>query len=138
MTERPALRTATPRRYLMCPPTYFDVSYSINPWMNPDKPVDRERAVAQWETLRDLYVRLGRSPRRVRNRCAPEFSIFRTACNTVVWSRPPKRRPISGNDRSVNSFARYIATCLGRTTLAVRLDDKRSARLTLYCLATTR
>ena len=59
MTERPALRTATPRRYLMCPPTYFDVSYSINPWMNPDKPVDRERAVAQWETLRDLYVRLG-------------------------------------------------------------------------------
>ena len=26
-------------------------------------------------------------------------SILRTACSTVVWSRPPKRRPISGSER---------------------------------------
>src|SRR5262249_30382004 len=65
-------------------------------------------------------------------------SIFRTACNTVVWSRPPKRRPISGSERRVKVFARYIATCRGRTTLAVRRDDNRSERLTLYCRATTR
>jgi hypothetical protein len=37
-------------------------------------------------------------------------SILRTACSTVVWSRPPKRRPISGNERSVSVLARYIAT----------------------------
>ncbi len=37
-------------------------------------------------------------------------SILRTACNTVVWSRPPNRRPISGSERSVKTFARYIAT----------------------------
>jgi len=36
-------------------------------------------------------------------------SILRTACRTVVWSRPPKRRPISGNERSVSVLARYIA-----------------------------
>src|SRR6185295_5457559 len=66
------------------------------------------------------------------------FSIFRTACSTVVWSRPPKRRPISGSERSVSVLARYIATCRGRTTLAVRREDKRSERLTLYCRATTR
>src|SRR6266436_2074413 len=36
-------------------------------------------------------------------------SILRTACSTVVWSRPPKRRPISGNERSVRVLARYIA-----------------------------
>src|SRR5262249_1012518 len=66
------------------------------------------------------------------------FSIFRTACNTVVWSRPPKRRPISGSERSVSVLARYIATCPARTTFALRREDRRSARLTLYWRATTR
>src|SRR5262249_28715633 len=36
-------------------------------------------------------------------------SILRTACRTVVWSRPPKRRPISGNERNVSVLARYMA-----------------------------
>lgn len=31
-------RAATPRRYLMCEPRYFDVDYSINPWMDPPPP----------------------------------------------------------------------------------------------------
>src|SRR3954447_9248749 len=69
---------------------------------------------------------------------ATSASILRTACRTVVWSRPPKRRPISGSERRVSVFARYIATWRGRTTLAVRRDDSRSERLTLYCRATTR
>lgn len=43
----------------MCRPTYFDVSYSINVWMDPDKPVDRDLAVLQWERLRALYLELG-------------------------------------------------------------------------------
>jgi N-dimethylarginine dimethylaminohydrolase len=47
------------RTYLMCPPTYFDVRYAINPWMDPDTPVDRRRAVAEWERLRAAYVSLG-------------------------------------------------------------------------------
>ncbi|MFP8903763.1 dimethylargininase [Streptomyces atacamensis] len=49
----------TPRRYLMCPPAYFAVTYSINPWMDPAKPVDLPLAVAQWESLRDTYRALG-------------------------------------------------------------------------------
>jgi N-dimethylarginine dimethylaminohydrolase len=52
-------RAATQRHYLMARPTYFDVQYSINPWMDPDKPVSPERAIAQWEWLRDLYLELG-------------------------------------------------------------------------------
>jgi len=48
-----------PRRYLMCPPTFFDVTYAINPWMNPTKPVDAGLATAQWERLRDTYRGLG-------------------------------------------------------------------------------
>jgi N-dimethylarginine dimethylaminohydrolase len=53
------VRAARPRRYLMCPPTYFNVEYSINPWMDPAKPVDTDLAVTQWEELRALYQRLG-------------------------------------------------------------------------------
>ncbi len=39
------------RRFLMCPPTHFDVSYAINPWMNVEVPVDRRRAEDQWNAL---------------------------------------------------------------------------------------
>ncbi|MFF3401596.1 dimethylargininase [Streptomyces sp. NPDC002659] len=52
-------RDATPRRYLMCPPAHFKVTYSINPWMDPAKPVDLPLALAQWEDLRDRYRSLG-------------------------------------------------------------------------------
>ncbi|MFE3328923.1 dimethylargininase [Streptomyces sp. NPDC059176] len=52
-------RTARQRRLLMCRPTHFEVSYAINPWMDPAKPVDTELAVTQWERLHDLYVELG-------------------------------------------------------------------------------
>jgi len=43
----------------MCPPTYFDVTYAINPWMDTSEPVDRERALQQWSTLRQTYLDLG-------------------------------------------------------------------------------
>uniref|UniRef100_UPI0030F38691 dimethylargininase n=1 Tax=Streptomyces sp. GSL17-111 TaxID=3121596 RepID=UPI0030F38691 len=43
----------------MCPPAHFRVTYSINPWMDPGKPVDLPLAVAQWEVLRDRYRALG-------------------------------------------------------------------------------
>ena len=53
------MRNATPRRYLMCPPAHFRVAYSINPWMDPGKPVDPALALFQWEDLRDRYRSLG-------------------------------------------------------------------------------
>ncbi len=53
------MRHQTRRRYLMCPPTHFGVTYSINPWMHVGKPVDADLAVHQWETLRDLYLSFG-------------------------------------------------------------------------------
>ena len=51
-----AVRT---RRFLMCPPAYFDVAYSINPWMHPEFPADASLAMAQWSALRDAYVAAG-------------------------------------------------------------------------------
>jgi N-dimethylarginine dimethylaminohydrolase len=43
----------------MCSPTYFDVNYSINPWMDVRKPVEPSLAVTQWERLRDIFSGLG-------------------------------------------------------------------------------
>jgi N-dimethylarginine dimethylaminohydrolase len=47
------------RQYLMCPPTYFAVRYSINPWMHPAQPVDVLAAIAQWQQLHDALDALG-------------------------------------------------------------------------------
>ncbi|WP_405855772.1 dimethylargininase [Streptomyces sp. NBC_00090] len=58
-TDTPQTRTATPRRLLMCPPQHFHVTYSINPWMDPAKPVDSSLAHAQWSELKNLYESLG-------------------------------------------------------------------------------
>jgi N-dimethylarginine dimethylaminohydrolase len=46
-------------RYLMCRPTYFDVNYVINPWMDTSIPVLTDLAVTQWTALRDTYRELG-------------------------------------------------------------------------------
>jgi N-dimethylarginine dimethylaminohydrolase len=53
------VRHAKLRHYLMCPPTYFDVTYAINPWMDPSGHVDRALAVRQWSGLVDAYRSTG-------------------------------------------------------------------------------
>ena len=50
---------ADPRRYLMCRPTHFAVTYRINPWMNPAAPYDTALAVEQWTRLRQVFRDLG-------------------------------------------------------------------------------
>lgn len=52
-------RIQQPRRYLMCRPDYFTVSYEINPWMSVANPPDTARAVRQWQVLHDTYLALG-------------------------------------------------------------------------------
>nr|WP_051513911.1 MULTISPECIES: dimethylargininase [Microbacterium] len=59
-TQAPRIvRTAQHRRYLMCRPDHFTVSYSINPWMEPSRPTNTETALRQWQTLYDTYIALG-------------------------------------------------------------------------------
>ncbi|HUS61372.1 MAG TPA: hypothetical protein VMY34_04185, partial [Acidimicrobiales bacterium] len=52
-------RRARTRHYVMCTPSHFAVEYAINPWMDPNVPVDSERATAQWDVLRHAYLALG-------------------------------------------------------------------------------
>src|SRR6187549_1325344 len=59
LAAQTASRTPVPTTVLMCPPTYFDVLYAINPWMDPSVPTDTVLAVAQWTELRDTYTSLG-------------------------------------------------------------------------------
>nr|WP_230421423.1 dimethylargininase [Actinomadura soli] len=54
-----AERTARRRRYLMCRPEHFAVTYVINPWMDPVAGADAGKAVGQWEALRAAYLALG-------------------------------------------------------------------------------
>jgi len=39
------------RRYVVCPPRFFDVVYEINPWMHTERRADPERAQEQWDAL---------------------------------------------------------------------------------------
>lgn len=57
--EASATRIQQHRRYLMCRPEHFTVSYTINPWMEPANPTDTALAVRQWQTLYDTYLALG-------------------------------------------------------------------------------
>jgi N-dimethylarginine dimethylaminohydrolase len=45
----------------MTPPAFFAVEYAINPWMDVTTKVDAHLAQAQWEELRQTYLRLGHS-----------------------------------------------------------------------------
>lgn len=55
----PLLDGYRPRHLLMCRPEFFAVSYEINPWMHTSIPVDRRRAIKQWEALVRLYELVG-------------------------------------------------------------------------------
>src|SRR5215467_14965744 len=55
---------ATEARFLMCPPLHYAVSYSINPWMNPESwksggSALHEEAEQQWFALHDTLLALG-------------------------------------------------------------------------------
>jgi N-dimethylarginine dimethylaminohydrolase len=58
-TTSATTRIAHRRRYLMCRPEHFTVSYTINPWMVPANPTDTAVALRQWQDLHDAYVALG-------------------------------------------------------------------------------
>lgn len=51
--------TGETTRLLLARPDAFTVRYEINPWMHVDVPVDRDRAIAEWQGLRAVYAELG-------------------------------------------------------------------------------
>lgn len=47
------------KKFLMCPPTYFDIAYEINAWMSQDNQVDQVKAGQQWQNVQNIYRSLG-------------------------------------------------------------------------------
>lgn len=80
-------RIATPRRYLMCRPTEFDVTYEINAWMHADVEVDRALALRQWEELRRTYVELGNTVEVIDNAPGLPDMVFAANAGTVIAGR---------------------------------------------------
>ncbi|GAA0504957.1 amidinotransferase [Saccharopolyspora subtropica] len=78
---------ATPRHYLMCPPKYFTVEYSINPWMDPGTPVDVDRAMAQWTELKNTYERLGHTVEVIEPQPGLPDMVFAANSATVIDGR---------------------------------------------------
>lgn len=75
------------RRFLMCPPTFFDVTYSINPWMAPEVPVDTARAIDQWDALRRTHELLGHKVDVVEPVAGLPDMVFAANAGTVIDGR---------------------------------------------------
>jgi N-dimethylarginine dimethylaminohydrolase len=71
----------------MCPPEYFDVTYSINPWMDPGKPVDRSLAMLQWQRIRQLFTELGHQVEVIPARPGLPDMVFAANGATVIGGR---------------------------------------------------
>ena len=96
----PLVRTASTRHFLMTTPTHFDVTYVINPWMDPSRPVDITLAGAQWSALRELYLALGHRVEVVDGEPGLPDMVFSANAATVVDGtaygarfRTPQRAP---------------------------------------------
>ena len=95
MTTAPVARPAgvvsdrlpTTRRYLMCPPRHFAVSYAINPWMDVSQPVDVCLAMAQWAALKSAYERLGHTVDTIDPVPGLPDMVFAANSGTVVGGR---------------------------------------------------
>src|SRR5881227_667088 len=77
-------RVGITRRYLMCPPRYFAVSYAINPWMDPSQPVDAARAMTQWAALADTYRALGHTVEVIDPEPGLPDMVFAANAGTVI------------------------------------------------------
>lgn len=96
----PSVRTASTRHFLMTTPTHFDVTYVINPWMDPSRPVDVTLAGAQWSALRERYLALGHRVEVVDGEPGLPDMVFSANAATVVDGtaygarfRTPQRAP---------------------------------------------
>jgi arginine dihydrolase len=68
----------------MCKPTYFDVCYSINPWMDPSQPTSAATGLGQWKHLHDLFVELGHDVQVVQPRPGLPDMVFAANGATVI------------------------------------------------------
>ena len=47
------------KKVLLCPPTFYDIEYEINPWMHVQNKVNNRKALGEYEALKNAYKSLG-------------------------------------------------------------------------------
>ncbi len=47
------------KKILLCPPTFYDIEYEINPWMHVENKVDKDKVLMEYEVLKNTYQSLG-------------------------------------------------------------------------------
>ncbi len=95
------VKMAKTKTVLMCPPTYFDIEYEINPWMHTDNQPAEDTAANQWQKLYKIYTeQLGWHVELIEPiRGLPDM-VFATDCSLMIDGqvmlshfRYPERRP---------------------------------------------
>jgi N-dimethylarginine dimethylaminohydrolase len=88
------------RRFLMCPPSHYQVLYEINPWMHREVAVDLDRAHQQWQGLVGVLQTAGAEIELLEPRAGLPDLVFTANAGTVnsrtlVPSRfrHPQRQP---------------------------------------------
>lgn len=94
-----SVASAVVQTYLMCPPRHFEVAYAINPWMEAGAPVDRPRAMRQWQELKAVHESFGHTVLEVEPCPAAPDMVFTANAGTVIGGvvlparfRHPQRR----------------------------------------------
>jgi N-dimethylarginine dimethylaminohydrolase len=90
-----------PKTVLMCPPTYFDIEYEINPWMHQNDQPAGETATEQWQKLHDIYTKqLGWQVELIEPTKGLPDMVFATDCCLMIDGkimlssfRYPERQP---------------------------------------------
>lgn len=107
-------RVARPRRFLMCRPDHFAVSYAINPWMDPSVPVDLGRAVAQWEELKRTYESLGHDVEVIDPIAGLPDMVFAANGGTVIGGQALAARFVFPERQAeAGAYARRLSQVLG-------------------------
>ena len=92
---------AKTQKVLMCPPTYFDIEYEINPWMHTNDQPTGETAHQQWQKLYKIYTeQLGWQVEQIEPVKGLPDMVFATDCCLMIDGRAmlssfryPERQP---------------------------------------------
>lgn len=99
------VKMAKTKTVFMCPPTYFDIEYEINPWMHTNDQPAEDTAASQWQKLYRIYTeQLGWDVELIEPIKGLPDMVFATDCCLMIDGkimlssfRYPERQPETGH-----------------------------------------
>src|SRR3954462_1024771 len=98
--DREKIAPVRPKDIFLCPPTYLELKYEINPWMKKGAPFERAQAIEQWESLVEAYRKVD-APGRIniapakegRTEQYPSTDAGRLSHTKARGPHPPHKQP---------------------------------------------